>query len=140
VAHARFGEKDNRFEAMILDVVARLPRTISLVDAIHPMQGNGPVNGTRYELGLLAASPSPVALDTALYSLLALTPDAVPLWREAQNRKLPGAELPHLHFPMQPLANFETTNFAIPQQLKQVSFAPGRIIKGRIKSLLHRLG
>lgn len=138
-AHARFGEKGNQFEAMILDVAAMLPRTISLVDAIHPMHRDGPVGGDRYELGLLAASPSPIALDTAIYTLLDINSDKVPLWREAKNRKLPGADFDDLVFPMEPLSNFDAPGFIIPDQLREVSFAPGRLIKGRVKSLLHRI-
>ncbi|MBU1247057.1 MAG: DUF362 domain-containing protein [Proteobacteria bacterium] len=140
LAHARFGEKGTRFEAMILDLVGMLPPVTSLMDAIRPMHRNGPVNGDPYDLGLVAASASPVALDTALYTLLAQHPDQLPLWQEAQRRGLPGATFNDLRFPMEPLSNFDASTFVVPADLTPVSFAPHRLLQGRIKSMLHRLG
>ena len=48
------------------------------------MHRHGPTNGEPYPLGLLAAAANPVALDTAVFTLLGLSPGQVPLWREAR--------------------------------------------------------
>lgn len=140
VAHARFGDKANLFEAMILDIVAMLPPTLTMVDAVQAMHRSGPIGGEPFDLGLLAASPSPIALDTALYTLLGLGPDTAPLWREARVRELPGSSAQALDFPLQPLDAFNASGFVVPERLSPVSFAPSRLIKGRLRSLLHRLG
>lgn len=138
LAHARFGERENQFEAMTLDVTAMLPPTMNLLDAVRPMHRSGPVDGDPFDLGLLAASPSPVGMDTAIYTLLDQMPDAAPLWREAQARNLPGATPEELTFPLEPLAAFDASGFIVPETLRHVSFAPTRLLKGRLRSLLHR--
>ncbi|BBD08387.1 DUF362 domain-containing protein [Desulfovibrio ferrophilus] len=139
IAHTRFGEQDNRFEAMILDVAAALPPVVTLLDGVNCMHVTGPTGGETFELGLIGASNCPVSLDTALYSILHLSPGAIALWREAQARNTPGAQLHELSFPLEQPEAFDATGFEIPGQLTPVSFHPVRLAKGALKRVLTRL-
>lgn len=139
LAHQRFGAKDHLFARMILDVGAALPPVTTLVDGIVAMHRHGPTTGDPFPLGLLGAAANPVALDTALNTLLGLSPDRVPLWREAVARRLPGALPEVLSFPLQPLAAFDAAGFEVPARLDPVAFSPKRFVTGRLKSLLTRL-
>ena len=83
LAHQRLGKDRGRFARMILDVFAALPPSTSLLDGIVAMHKAGPVAGEAFALGLLGAAANPVALDTAIYTRFGLTPQDMPLWREA---------------------------------------------------------
>ncbi|GAH09440.1 unnamed protein product, partial [marine sediment metagenome] len=120
--HLLLGDRSNHFESMLLDLLTLLPPSVSLLDAVTAMHVTGPVDGEPFFLNLLAASPSAVALDTALYSLLHLSPPAVPLWQEALRRKIPGANFKDLIFPLASLESFDAAGFIIPPGLQPVGF------------------
>ncbi|THB71882.1 MAG: DUF362 domain-containing protein [Desulfovibrio sp.] len=136
VAHSRFGERENRFQAMINEVMLALPQAVTLLDGITAMHKSGPVRGKPYALKLLGASPSPVAMDTAMYSLLGLTPDLLPLWQESRARKLPGARAEDLLYPLQEPSEFDAASFEVPKKRDNVAFRPLRLIKSSFKRVV----
>ncbi len=139
-AHQRFGKHPDRFARMILDVLAALPPSTSLLDGVVAMHKAGPVGGEPFRLGLVAAAANPVALDTAVYVRLGLSPDAIPLWREALALGLPGSSPEDLVFPMEQPAAFNTEGFSTPAMLAPLAFEPRRFVRGRVRSLLLTLG
>ena len=140
LAHQRFGSHGNHFARMILDVAAALPPVTTLIDGVVAMERSGPTGGDPFPLGLLGAAANPVALDTALARMLGYTPESLPLWREARSMGLPGALPDELAFPLDTPESFPVaTGFRRPPKLSPVAFAPGRFVKGRLKSLLTRL-
>jgi len=138
-AHARFGDKSNLFESMILDVHDALPPKVSLLDAVDCMHQTGPSGGTKYRLGLLAASQNTVALDTCLYLMLGLSPKEVPLWNEAIRRGLPGSGTEDIEYPMHKPQDFDASGFVIPHNLDNVSFHPLRMVKSICRRALARV-
>ncbi|MEF2145301.1 MAG: DUF362 domain-containing protein [Desulfovibrionaceae bacterium] len=140
VAHARHGDQGRRFRSLLLEVALTLPKTYSLLDAIRPMHRTGPVKGDPFDLGLLAACADPIALDTAVYSLLDLVPEQVPLWAEALQQSLPGADPANLYYPVELPEEFNTDGFLLPEELEPESFHPLRLARGRVRSFLERLG
>jgi len=133
IAHTRHGDIGNRFESLIVELMAALPPTVGLLDAVTAMHERGPVDGVPFPLGLLAASTSLPALDTAVYSLLGLDPDRVPLWRESLSRKLPGADAADLDFPLLCPREFDATGFITPKTLAPVTFHPLRLVKSALR-------
>ena len=133
--HVLYGSRGNRFESMLLDLQSHLPPSLSLMDAVTAMHVGGPVHGKPYSLGLLAASPSAVALDTAVFSLLGLTAADVATWREALRRRLPGAVLTDLCYPLELPQTFDANGFQLPQDLDPVGFHPIRLAKSSFKHL-----
>lgn len=138
VAHHRLGERGKRFEAMILDVHESLPPVFSILDGITAMHVTGPSGGKPLALGFLAAGES-VAVDTAVYGMLDLTPERVALWREARKRDLPGALAEDLGYPLARPGDFDCSAFVVPDQLDPVSFNPWRLATGAIKRFKERL-
>jgi len=106
-----------------------LPPSVSLLDGVIAMHVTGPVDGSPFPLHLLAASPSAPALDTAIYTLLQLSPENVPIWQECLKRNIPGAHPADLTYPLEPLASFQTEGFVIPDVLQPAGFHPYRILK-----------
>lgn len=123
----------NRFESMLLDLQKHLPPSLSLMDAVTAMHVGGPVHGQPYNLELLAASPSAVGLDTAVFSLLGQSAADVATWQEALRRGLPGAALTDLCYPLEPPQAFANNGFQIPRELDPVGFNPVRLMRNFIR-------
>lgn len=136
--HARHGDIDNRFEAMLVDLLAVLPGGITLADGVVAMQGDGPVGGSPFPLQLLAGGLNPVALDTALIAVLGLPPEASPVWRECRRRNLAGSSLPELSFPLAGPQEVAALGFQAPSSLRPVSFHPWRLLLGAMKRVMVR--
>ena len=137
-AHTRFGETPGLMEKMIIEVAKSMPLAFNLMDAVYPMHETGPINGKPYSMNLLAGSPNPYALDTALYMLLGLSPKKILLWRESARQKIFGYHPDHIEYVIEPPDDFDTTDFKIPEKLSPMEFEPVRFVRGRIKSLLSR--
>lgn len=135
LAHNQLGHSHDVFRSMIMDVYEALPTTFHLMDGIHPLHRKGPIDGVPFELGLLAASANGVALDTAAYAILGLLPDQIPLWQEALKRHMLGADPAEVEYPLEKPDLFDATGFEL-SPVKDLEFAPLRLLKGRIRSLL----
>ena len=140
LAHQRLGRDIGQFAGMILDVLAALPPSTSLLDGIVAMHKAGPVGGEPFPLGLLGAAGNPVALDTAVYALLGISPDFPPLWRESQTRGLAGATPGEIAYPLDRPDAFDAAGFLVPARLAPLRFEPRRFVRGRLRSLLLTLG
>lgn len=132
--HVIMGDRGNRFESMLMDLLDLLPPSVSLLDAVTAMHVTGPVDGLPFPLEMLAASPSAVALDTAIYTLLRLCPTDVPLWQEAVKRNILGASPGDLAYPLEPLDSFDARDFLIPVTLQPAGFHPFRMAKRMMKN------
>lgn len=138
LAHSRHGEQGNRFESLLVQVMAALPPTFTLLDGVVAMSRTGPTGGDPLNLGLLAASPGPVALDTALFTALGQTPQDIATWAECLRRGLPGARPEEIAFPLLRSEAFDFSDFIVPGTLDPVTFHPLRLAKGAFKRLKAR--
>jgi uncharacterized protein (DUF362 family) len=138
LAHAVIGDAPGLFPRLIVEVMAALPPVRTLLDGRLAMHRTGPIQGDPFALGLLAASSDPVALDTAVYALLGLSPEQVPLWAECRRRGLPGADPANLRYPLDQPRAFDPAGFLLPEPLEPIVFKPLRLLRGRLKSLLGR--
>jgi len=122
-----------RFEGLIIELGQALPPVFSCIDAVEAMHVQGPSGGRAFPLQLLAAAQGCVALDTAVYTVLGLEPEQVPLWRESQRRGLPGAAPQELHFPLARPEAFDADGFVLPGQLDPMTFHPVRLGVSAVK-------
>ena len=137
--HMRHGGTDNVFVKIIVDLIDILPKNYSVVDGIEVMHRQGPVHGDPLNLGCVAFSDNPIALDSALISLLQLEHRKSPLWREAEKRGCRGNEVDALEYPLLSPESFHGSGFQPPAQLSPIRFNPFRFVAGNIKRLLHPL-
>lgn len=134
--HARYGDVQNRFEELLVNLLDVLPSGVSLLDGIVAMHETGPMNGKPCRLGVLAASLNPVALDSAVLSHLRHDHSKSPLWNECKRRGLPGADLDALQYPLKKPGDISGQVFVAPDHLKPVTFHPGRLMTGAIKRMI----
>ncbi len=85
--HLRFPEPAD-FAAMLVDLVLAAKPAFSLMDGIVAMEGMGPNAGRPRQLGLIAASLDPVALDWTASELIGYDPALIPYLGEALGRGL----------------------------------------------------
>ncbi len=135
MAHNKLGHSHEVFRSMLMDVYTALPQTCHLMDAVHPLHKDGPIKGEPFELGLLAASRNGIALDTVAYTILGMSPDQIPLWREALKRFQPGSDPADITYPLEDPELFDATGFQL-SPARDLEFNPKRIITGRARSLL----
>lgn len=85
--HFRLNERKS-FCSMLVDLHECVKPTISIMDAVWGMEGNGPTAGQNRHIGLVMASENAHALDMAACRLIDYTPDEVDTVREAVERGL----------------------------------------------------
>jgi len=127
ILHVLHGDRGDRWENMILEIRQQLPPSVSLIDAIKAMHVHGPVKGRSYPMGLLAASHSAVALDTAVMTMLGLRPDDAPLWRLSVELNLPGSRPEDVLYPLETPESFDCKDFECTNYLYPVSFRPFKL-------------
>jgi uncharacterized protein (DUF362 family)/Pyruvate/2-oxoacid:ferredoxin oxidoreductase delta subunit len=76
--HLRVGDDRERFAELLASIYKALPPSISLMDGILAMEGNGPgTGGTPRELGVLMGSRNAPALDAAVCKMVGYEPFAL---------------------------------------------------------------
>ena len=67
----------------VVDINASLPRTITIVDGIDCMEGDGPIMGTLKPMGLVVVGINPTAVDATVCRLMQIDPAQIPYLRLA---------------------------------------------------------
>ena len=66
-----------KFGKMLIDIARHVNPCLTIVDGIQAMQGQGPINGTPYPLGVMGASKDMTALDRVFADLLGIPLDKI---------------------------------------------------------------
>jgi uncharacterized protein (DUF362 family)/Pyruvate/2-oxoacid:ferredoxin oxidoreductase delta subunit len=112
--HKRFAHPDD-FAKMLLDVYRKCKPTISFVDGIVAMEGNGPAyNGRLRNVGLVAASSDAFALDSILAYIMGIKPDDIPTNREGRLQNLCITDLECIEIIGDNLEDFKKSDFKLP--------------------------
>jgi uncharacterized protein (DUF362 family) len=61
----------------VFDINASLPRTISIVDGITCMEGDGPIMGSAKQMGLVLIGTNPTAVDATVCRIMGVDPTKV---------------------------------------------------------------
>ncbi len=135
--HTRQGCEPKQFAAMQSAILGFLPPVSGLVDAICAMHVTGPSGGKPYNLGLLGASASPVALDEAFCRIVGREPEDIPL-----QQAFIAARHPHclssgavVQYPLLKPADVSVSDFVLPEELMHTSFRPGRLLRSCLKRI-----
>jgi len=137
LAHTIQGNRSGVFEDCLAALWAALPPVAGLADGITAMHVTGPSGGQPYALGCVGASACAVALDTALYGVIGVKPEAVPVWSALIRRGLPQAMSENVAYPLWLPEDFPGQDFVLPSRLLDVSFRPHRLIWSLCRRLWH---
>jgi uncharacterized protein (DUF362 family)/Pyruvate/2-oxoacid:ferredoxin oxidoreductase delta subunit len=85
--HLKAGQDALLFAAILLDIYAVVKPSLTILDGIVAMEGDGPSSGKTRQVGLLAVSDDALALDVFVEGMLAL-PHMLPVSRVAQDKGL----------------------------------------------------
>lgn len=85
--HVKLPEVEH-FTRMLVDLSLFLKPRLYVMDGIMAMEGNGPRGGNPLHMGVLLLSTDPVALDATVCRLVDLSPEDVPMLRNAQQMGL----------------------------------------------------
>jgi ferredoxin len=99
---------------VLVDVFSLTKPTLSLVDAVDAMEGNGPSSGHPRHVGLIAAGRDAVALDSVMSAVIGVSPLKVPTTREAARRGMGEADLARITVEGEPLEAFLVEGFEVP--------------------------
>jgi uncharacterized protein (DUF362 family)/NAD-dependent dihydropyrimidine dehydrogenase PreA subunit len=124
--HLKAGEDHKLFAQMLVDVCQMVQPSLTLLDGIVGMEGNGPNSGDPVPLGLLLASPDPLNLDQVVCDLLGISRKALLTNRvaleqglgkdgiEVKGERLEEARVRHFRLP-----NLTRVDWHIPKGLKK---------------------
>ena len=86
----------SQFQQMIVDLCTLMRPTITFVDAIDCMEGDGPTGGSKRHVGAVLGGLNPFAVDVAACRLISLDPSGVLMLRHGMERGLCPASLAEL--------------------------------------------
>lgn len=132
--HLQAGTDQKFFALMLLELAERFPPTLSIMDAVVGMEGDGPGSGDPVQIGALLASPHPLALDTAATLLVGLPWQAVWTQKVARETGRRGTRLEELQLLGTPLNDLQIANFR-PAKATDVNFGLPRPIRGLVRNL-----
>ncbi len=85
--HTRFPEREP-FGDMLIDLYELIPPTISILDGILAMEGDGPGSGHPRQLGILLSSENTLQLDLAVAEMMGYSGSTIPYLKTAMERGL----------------------------------------------------
>jgi uncharacterized protein (DUF362 family) len=134
--HMAYGGEHGSFCSRLVQLLAVLADSLTLVDGITAMHVTGPLHGKPYALGVVAASTNPVAVDRALLELLGIAPHLSPLMTACVEAGLPGSQLESLLFPLFQPEELAVVDFIIPETLAPIRFDILRFVTNMMRRAL----
>jgi uncharacterized protein (DUF362 family)/Pyruvate/2-oxoacid:ferredoxin oxidoreductase delta subunit len=110
--------KPRLFASVLVDIFSAVRPTLTIVDAVVAMEGDGPSSGSPRPFGLIAASNDAVAIDAVLAAVVGLNPERVYTTRFASERGLGVAKLSRIQIEGERLQDVRITDFALPSSRK----------------------
>jgi len=113
--HLKLANVDD-FGNLLVDICEWVKPSLSIMDGIVGMEGDGPSSGKPRNIGALLVSTDPYALDVAACDLIGLNPQYVPTIRAAKQRGL-AAAIQDIMIKGDNRAIWNIQNFAFPKSI-----------------------
>ena len=122
-----------KFGKMLIDIARHVNPCLTLADGIEAMQGQGPINGTPYPLGVLLASTDMTALDRVAAEIIKFPINKVYALEAARLKGYGNYDLDKIEISgVTDLAKLAVSDFE-PARAMDISFNPYRIMKSFLK-------
>lgn len=136
IHHMVIGDKDFNFASMLLEVAYSVNPSLTIIDGIGAMAGNGPLHGEPVDLGLLAMCKSPLPLDISICKLLNADMEKVDIYKSSLIDKKWEKYLEYEDFW---LTNKEIGNgFYFPKERRPIRFSISHAMKSVYKTIKKR--
>jgi uncharacterized protein (DUF362 family) len=134
VLHCLVKNDKVKFGRMLVDIAKHVAPSLTIVDGIQAMQGQGPANGTPYPLGILASGQDLTALDRVLAEIVRVPVDKVYALEAARQKGFGTYELDSIELLNDiDLESLKVSDFQLAQIPVDISFNPFRIVKSILK-------
>ena len=131
VLHCLVKNDKIKFGKMLIDIARHVNPCLTVVDGIQAMQGQGPIHGSPYPLGILFASQDMTALDRVVAEVL-MFPKVYAL-EAARLKGYGNYDLEKIELPVEAnILKLMVTDFKRPRPM-DISFNPYRVLKSFIK-------
>ena len=133
VLHCLVKNDKIKFGKMLIDIARHVKPCLTIVDGIEAMQGQGPLNGTPYPLGVMGAGTDMTALDRVFADILNIPLDKVYALQAARLKNFGQYHLEQIE-----VSGPEDYRSLIVEDFKQaypldISFNPVRLLKSFFK-------
>lgn len=134
VWHYRKGATFDDFCTMLIDIYKLLGPVLTILDAIVVMEGPGPISGNPRQLGWLAASQEPMAIEMVCCGLIGLEPEELPLIRTAKKIGFGCTNKQDIEVVGDSLPSDEAVKLAAAKQTP-LRFTPVRIVRSILRQI-----
>ena len=133
VLHCLVKNDKIKFGKMLIDIARHVDPCLTVADGIQAMQGQGPIHGSPYPLGMVFASQDMTALDRVVAEILKF-PKVYAL-EAARLKGYGNYDLEKIELPEEVnLLNLMVSDFKLPRPM-DISFNPYRVLKSFIKQI-----
>ena len=130
--------KNNKvtFGKMLIDIANYVAPSLTIIDGINAMQGNGPINGIPYRLRLLAAGQDMTALDRVMAEIVNVPFENVHTLVAARIKNYGQWDLQRIDLiGGNNLDSFKVSDFKLAKFPVDITFNPFRLAKSFLKQL-----
>lgn len=134
VLHCLVNNDKVKFGRMLVDIAKHVNPCLTIVDGIQAMQGNGPINGTPYPLGILGGGQDMTALERVLADVVRAPLERVYALVAAQQRNFGNGSMENIDLIGEAdLHSRGVPDFRLVDSEVAISFNPFRVMKSLIK-------
>ncbi len=130
--HYRFPTEELFCEDVLLDICSYVKPTLTIMDGVVGMEGDGPSAGIPRHIGVMLASASPYALDGVACKLINLSVDEVPTLRGSVKRNYIKKDLSDIQILGEDINPLIISDFKIPKTSKDF-----RLLASSLPKFLH---
>lgn len=130
--HYRFPTEELFCEEVLLDICSYVNPTLTIMDGVVGMEGDGPSAGVPRHLGVMLASQSPYALDAVSCKIINLNSDRVPTLRGSIKRGYIKEDFSDINILGEDIEKLIIKDFKIPSTSKDF-----RLLKSSLPKFLH---
>ncbi len=124
----RKGLRSKDFAPLLVDIYSLIKPTLSIVDGVLSLEGDGPASGgIARKLGLVLAGVDAVAIDSIIAAIMGIAPDDVLATREAAKRNLGISSINEIEVLGEKLKDVIVPDYKLPQN-SVINKMPGPIL------------
>lgn len=112
--HLRFQDRE-LFSTLLAEIYATAKPTLSILDGIIGMDGNGPRNGDPFDLGIIMAGSDGVAIDAVACSIVGINPVESPPLRIASEKGYGTIDLGNIDIYGPSIEELQVQGFRVPK-------------------------